>query len=105
MKILAKMAFTLSLIFLSCVAHAEGKFINPVTDVCWSCLFPIHIGGGNVTPGRNDFIKYKKKLLCHCQGDLVGVPIAFWEPTRLIDVTRTPYKLMGLGGISIGKPG
>jgi conjugal transfer pilus assembly protein TraU len=23
----------------------HGKFINPITDVCWSCLFPLSIGG------------------------------------------------------------
>ena len=27
----------------------HGKFINPITDVCWSCLFPLSIGG---TPVR-----------------------------------------------------
>ena len=21
-----------------------GRFVNPVTDVCWECLFPISIG-------------------------------------------------------------
>jgi conjugal transfer pilus assembly protein TraU len=20
-------------------------FVNPITDICWSCLFPISIGG------------------------------------------------------------
>ncbi|MBF5059065.1 TraU family protein [Candidatus Neptunochlamydia vexilliferae] len=105
MRLLLKCIVTSLFFLLPLTAYPEGKFINPVTDVCWSCLFPIHIGGGNVTPKHKDLIKYKKKLLCHCHGDLIGVPIAFWEPTRLIDVTRTPYKLMGLGGISIAKPG
>ena len=22
-----------------------GKFLNPLTDICWSCLFPISLGG------------------------------------------------------------
>lgn len=75
--------------------------INPVTDVCWSCLFPIQIGGGNVTPQHKDFVKYKIKRLCQ----KYLIPRAFWKPTRLIDVTRIPSKLMGLCNISIGKPG
>ena len=43
--------------------------------------------------------------LCFCAGapPKAGVPLAFWEPTYLVDVTRTPYKLPGLGGISIAK--
>lgn len=23
----------------------QGKFINPITDICWSCMFPISLGG------------------------------------------------------------
>src|SRR3546814_10668066 len=22
-----------------------GKFVNPLTDVCWSCMFPLSVGG------------------------------------------------------------
>lgn len=84
-------------------AGDTGKFINPISDVCWSCLFPIHIMGENVTKKEKPLIDYRQKLVCSCPGGVVGIPIAFWEPTRLIDVTRTPYKLVGLGGIQIGK--
>lgn len=23
----------------------QGEILNPVTDVCWSCVFPVKIGG------------------------------------------------------------
>ena len=29
-----------------------GKFANPITDICWSCLFPITIGGLRVSPNN-----------------------------------------------------
>jgi conjugal transfer pilus assembly protein TraU len=29
------------------------------------------------------------------------VTIGFWEPVRLVDVTRTPFCMVGLGGIAI----
>ena len=33
----------------------NGKFVNPVTDVCWSCLFPLSVGGLKIWPsGRPD---------------------------------------------------
>jgi conjugal transfer pilus assembly protein TraU len=85
---------------LSSVGFADevGKLINPITDVCWSCMFPIHLMGKNITKKHKPLKKYEKQLLCSCPGGLVGIPMAFWEPTRLIDVTRTPYKLIGLGG-------
>lgn len=31
-----------------------GRFVNPVTDVCWSCLLPIKIAGVNITGGDID---------------------------------------------------
>lgn len=81
-----------------------GKFINPITDVCWDCLFPITVSGVNVTPGQKEAIQYESRL-CACKGlpPKIGVPLTFWEPIYLVDVTRHAYKLMGLGGISIGQ--
>ncbi|RZL71845.1 MAG: conjugal transfer protein, partial [Sphingomonas sp.] len=26
-------------------SKCSGKFVNPITDVCWSCLFPLSVGG------------------------------------------------------------
>jgi conjugal transfer pilus assembly protein TraU len=25
--------------------RCTGSFVNPITDICWSCLFPISVGG------------------------------------------------------------
>jgi conjugal transfer pilus assembly protein TraU len=82
----------------------EGKFVNPITDVCWECLFPITLSGVNVTPGHSEPVKSNKPI-CVCPGTppKVGIPLTFWEPTRLVDVTRHAYKLIGMGGVSIGK--
>jgi conjugal transfer pilus assembly protein TraU len=83
----------------------KGHFINPITDICWSCIFPIHVAGLNVTPGYKDLHGYKAKPLCSCAGlpPKVGLPLAFWEPTGLVDVTRTPYKLTAWGGITLAQ--
>ena len=36
----------------------SGRFVNPISDVCWSCLLPISIGpvkiGGGVVPSKRD---------------------------------------------------
>jgi len=87
----------------SCFAKG-GKFVNPMTDICWKCIFPIHISGINITPSHGEIASYQKQPLCSCAGfpPKLGIPLAFWEPTILIDVTRTPYKLSAWGGISIG---
>lgn len=81
---------------------SEGKFINPITDICWKCIFPIHLGGINVTPSHADYVKYQPSI-CACAGTppKVGIPLAFWEPLALVDVTRVPYKSVALGGLSL----
>jgi len=81
-----------------------GEMFNPITDVCWSCIYPIHVSGANVTPNTKDFIKHED-LLCHCQTGIVGVPVAYWQPTKLIEVTMTPYRLVSLGGVELSKTG
>lgn len=81
----------------------KGRFVNPVTDICWSCVFPITIGGIKVSPSGED-TSNPHDLLCTCGSQVprVGIPISFWEPVRLIDVTRTKFCLVNMGGISIG---
>ena len=78
--------------------------INPITDICWECIFPITLSGINVMPNTKDFATYNT-LVCRCPGvpPKIGVPITFWEPARMIDVTRHAYTLVGLGGIKVGK--
>jgi conjugal transfer pilus assembly protein TraU len=84
------------------VFSLHGDMINPITDVCWECLFPITFGGVNVTPNSQDFSNYNTPI-CICAGvpPKIGIPVTFWEPARMVEVTRTPYKLVGLGGIQL----
>lgn len=59
----------------------EGRFLNPVTDICWECVLPFMID----SPG-----------LCICpapwpQYVRYGIVFSFWEPVWLVDVTREPF--------------
>jgi conjugal transfer pilus assembly protein TraU len=93
-----------------CFSHAFGDMINPITDICWECIFPITLSGINVTPNTKDFTKYNTPI-CICANTpqkvgiptKIGIPLTFFEPARMVDVTRHPYKLVGLGGIQLGK--
>ncbi|WP_341753548.1 TraU family protein [Candidatus Tisiphia endosymbiont of Dioctria rufipes] len=86
----------------------QGRFVNPITDICWSCLLPISIGGFNIgkgsSPKKRD-TKNPSSPLCLCTKGNVPIPgiaIGFWEPVRLVDITRTPYCMVNLGGLSLG---
>jgi conjugal transfer pilus assembly protein TraU len=107
-----KIALTLIItILLSSFASAEGnkcngRFLNPITDICWSCIFPITIG--KIPLIRSS--KFKDTTnpslpVCFCtRGGVPMVPglaIGFWEPIRLIEITKTPYCLVSLGGLKV----
>lgn len=99
----------LSLLSLRGLASASvdcpGRFINPITDICWSCLFPITIGKVPIAHSS----KFKDTPnpampLCMCnRGGLPvpGIAVGFWEPIRVVEVVRTPYCLVSLGGLRV----
>lgn len=89
-------------------AKCVGKFVNPISDICWKCVFPMRMMGVEIVKGKRDPNTSPKTPICTCTKNAipeVGVPIAFWEPARLVDVTRTPYCMVGLGGIELMKAG
>lgn len=92
------------------LAHAECKtsFLNPVTDIGWSCIFPMRIAGvqivgGEENPGSMD------TPVCVCKGGAIpriGLRTSFWEPKRIIDTVSDPYCMMPLGtSLNTPKPG
>ena len=89
-------------------SHADvctGNFVNPLTDVCWDCIFPISIGGISIFTGRPD-TPNPSGPICVCPAPppifvRVGIAIGFWEPIRLVDVTKRDYCFVNLGGLDL----
>ena len=86
--------------------NCNSKLVNPLTDINWKGIFPIYIMGMKTISGESDKPTHPKGI-CTCwhppsaeipvRHPRFGVPISFWNPTRLVDVTRTPYCMVGLG--------
>jgi conjugal transfer pilus assembly protein TraU len=84
----------------------HGRFPNPITDICWQCIFPISIGGFALGLGQED-IENPPNPICFCPIPLppyvrMGLEIGFWEPSRIIESTRTPFCFPALGGVTVG---
>lgn len=87
-------------------ADCTGKIINPVTDVCWSCLFPIKLGAKlPVSPeGALPDADTDAPVLCACgtAANLeAGLTFSFWEPVRTAEIVRHAWCLPSLGGVPI----
>ena len=88
-----------------------GKFVNPIKDICWSCIFPVKLGNTAIYSGGREDTDNPSNPVCICPADIgagvkvpmPGLAISFWEPVRLADVTRTPYCMVSLGGFQIMK--
>ena len=83
-------------------ATCYGRWVNPIDDICWECIFPISIGAFAVSNGQED-IENPANPTCYCPIAFppyyrVGLSVGFWEPSRLIETTRTPYCFPALGG-------
>jgi conjugal transfer pilus assembly protein TraU len=92
----------------SSIQACSGRFVNPITDICWSCLFPITIGAMKVSGagGRED-TPNSPQIPCFCKRPPIpfpvpGIPVGFWEPARLVDVTRVPFCMVSMGGLKMG---
>ena len=98
--------FTFAAVFLSQSSIAStcvGKFPNPITDICWECMYPITIASINlITSGQED-TPNPSELVCACGNPpTIGTPVSFWEPMRRVEVVRQPFCMVSLGGIDLG---
>ncbi len=76
-------------------------FINPITKISWSCIFPIEIAG--VPIGKRGPLDQgnPRSPVCICPSSfgipLPGLRVNFWNPSRWIDTVENPGCLMALG--------
>ena len=101
---------------MPCTAHAlcGGSFMNPVSDVCWECIFPIKIAGMSIgtgmTSGLADPPDAASTPICVCPFpppvfQRVGISLSFWEPARLIETVKDPFCFPSIGQSIYGETG
>ncbi|HBC0094038.1 TPA: TraU family protein, partial [Escherichia coli] len=83
-------------------AACEGRFVNPITDICWSCIFPLSLGSTKVSQGKVPDTANPSMPIQFCPAPppvfkRIGLAIGYWEPMALTDVTRSPGCMVNLG--------
>lgn len=75
----------------------DAKIIGPkmITDVCWTCIFPIKVAGIPISAGGGPIPdESAKSPLCVCHDNQgigrPGVTTSMWEPARLVEFQTTP---------------
>ncbi|WP_187648686.1 TraU family protein [Nitrosophilus labii] len=104
----AVLFFTLMLLWPSGKAEAVCKanpaqLVTIMTSTCYSCMLPLRIAGITILQGpMPDPMGSVGSPICICNMPpplfvRIGIPVSFFEPSRLIDVVKDPYCFAGLG--------
>ncbi|GLQ71119.1 TraU family protein [Vibrio penaeicida] len=110
-------AFSISPSYASTTANFEDFdcpdaeiFQNLISDFCWSCMFPIYIGGVKIF-GDSNYAPddAADDMFCACSGDIlkgelpqVGITTSMWYPSMLFEVVAKPYCFPSLAGARFG---
>ena len=81
-------------------AICEGSIINPITDVCWQCMFPMSMGGMSFGHGAGASAgEGTGTTVCSCPSSktLMGMSVSFWEHARLNETVKDAYCFPSLG--------
>jgi len=98
---------TICFVYSPFAAHAvcQSSSHNPLTEVCWQCMFPFKIAGVTVAAASNDTPDVpdsSSSAVCICPMpppvfERVGVTVSFWEPARFIEVVKDAYCFPSIG--------
>ncbi len=87
-------------------AFAAARSLIPVTDVCWSCIFPIKLGGITLASRQESGPKYRGKTPFvpappAPHNIKVGMNMSFWGAVKNGRNRPSPYCFPSLGGLDL----
>jgi len=96
-------AFLFLASFTASAMCTDLRFINPISDVDWDCIFPIVIAGIPIDEGDHPPDNTSSGMFCECPGKgpfgtpLFGFEASYWEPARLMDTVSDPWCFPAIG--------
>ncbi|MTJ94352.1 MAG: conjugal transfer protein TraU [Desulfovibrio sp.] len=86
----------------------DGELLSAklITDICWSCIFPIQVGGVKLFGGDNPVpIEAADDAICACNNandvPTLGITLGMWQPAQVMEIVRGPGCAPALGGITL----
>jgi conjugal transfer pilus assembly protein TraU len=103
--------FALFLKVPSLYAECKATFVNLFSDVDWTGVFPVKIGGVTIKKGVSKELEALEKLdevrqiVCFCKPKgkppVFGLAVSFWEPARVAEIVKDPWCFPLLGGLKL----
>ena len=101
-KFFLGISLSAKLLFGLCYPNPAQMMTN-IMFTCYACMLPLRIAGVTVAPGiMPDPMGSVGSPICMCPAPppimvRIGIPVSFYEPSRLIDTVKDPYCFEGLG--------
>ena len=103
MKKLKKIGLLLLLIFninsYACKENTQA-LSDIISDLCYECIFPITVAGVTLIQGPMDDPNPSSRTpICICTDPFprIGIPVSYFEPSRIIEVVSEPYCFPSFG--------
>jgi conjugal transfer pilus assembly protein TraU len=92
--------FALQINLFAVCAPTGALTVDIILKADYTAMFPLRIAGITIVPGRiQDVGGSVGSPICVCSDPIprIGIPVSFFEPSRLIEVVKDPYCFPSMG--------
>lgn len=99
-KLVCLILLTLQIKLFAVCAPTGALTVDIILKADYTAMFPLRIAGIPIIPGRMpDIGGSVSSPICICKDPIprIGIPVSFFEPSRLIEVVKDPYCFPSMG--------
>ena len=99
-KLVCLILLTLQIKLFAVCSPTGALTVDIILKADYTAMFPLRIAGIPIIPGRiQDVGGSVSSPICICKDPIprIGIPVSFFEPSRLIEVVKDPYCFPSMG--------
>lgn len=99
-KLVCLILLTLQIKLFAVCSPTGALTVDIILKADYTAMFPLRIAGIPIIPGRMpDIGGSVSSPICICKDPIprIGIPVSFFEPSRLIEVVKDPYCFPSMG--------